>query len=340
MLGKVKNPTLDFWYHICLDIDAAKNKVAAAINGELVGDGIDLGEGLAEEMASQLKGSLVVGKWNYTFTGEEQQFVGSVANLAFFAGTQPPNLANLTDDLCNVEGDLLGWEDMKWKVEGVVADLDVTAEQICRQEKLYSLLIVEQMGQEEAVAACDKLGHGRMVEAATKEEIKEVANWVEGRKGGENCSFLWTPFSDKVTEGTFVNIENGKEKTNIAWKPKQPSGMSTENSLRIDMKWKLIEDVKESDGDCFVCELQRSFTARLRGGCGETELERLFYLENDNLGGIRYVGWMGSIISFNNERWEIRHYSSSTKIFGSINASSDSLLLGPHQWSFNSDTNQ
>ena len=339
LLGTVENPTLNFWYHICLDIDTAENTVAAAINGALVGDRIDLGEGMAEEMRSQMKGNLVVGKWNYTFTGEEEQFVGSVTNLALFSGTKHRDLAALTEDLCNIQGDFLSWDDMRWKIEGVVSELEVSAEQVCSQKMSYTLLIVEPMGQQEAVATCRKLSHGRMVEAATEEEIKEVVNWVEAKQ--RNCSFLWTPFSDQAAEGTFVNIESGEEQSKLAWKSKQPSGGSTENSLRIDMTSKLIEDVKESDGDCFVCKLQRSFTARLRGGCEETKLERLFYLENDEFGGIRYVGWMGSVITYSpTEVWEIRHYSSPSKIFGTVNASSESLSLGPHQWSFRLDTDQ
>ena len=112
--------------------------------------------------------------------------------------------------------------------------------------------------------------------------------------------------------------------------------------MRIDMKSKLIEDEKEADGDCFVCKLQRSFTARLRGGCEETKLERLFYLDNDKFGMLRYVGWMGSVITYYGptEVWEIRHYSSPSNIFGTINASSESLSLGAHQWSFTGDTDQ
>ena len=341
-LGRVENPTLDFWYHICLDIDTAQNTVAAAINGELVGDGIELGEGMAREMTSQLKGSLVVGKWNYTFTGEEQQFVGSVTNLAFFTGSKHRDLAALTEDLCNIQGDFLPWDDMGWKVDGVVAELEVSAEKVCRQKTSYSLLIVEPMGQQDAVATCSKLGHGRMVEAATEQEIREVVSWVEQRQGDKNCSFLWTPFSDQATEGTFVNIESGKEQSKLAWKSKQPSGGSTENSLRIDMESKLIEDVKEAEGDCFLCKLERSFTARLRGGCEETKLERLFYLENEKFGGIRYVGWMGSVITYGrkSEVWEIRHYSSPATIFATVNASSESLSLGQYQWSFTEDSDQ
>ena len=347
-LGRLENPTLDFWYHICLDIDTAGNKVAAAINGVLVGDGIDLKDGIdlgdlmAKEMTNHLSGNLVVGKWNYTFEGEEEQFVGSVTNLAIFSGTKPQDLAALTNDLCNVQGDFLSWDNLGWKVEGKVAEQELSNENVCRQKTSYSLLIAEPMGQLEAVATCAKLGHGRMVEAAREEEIRQVVSWVEGRQGDRNCSFLWTPFSDQATEGTFVNIETGKEQRNLAWKPRQPSGRSTENSLRIDMKSKLIEDEKEADGDCFVCKLQRSFTARLRGGCEETKLERLFYLENDKFGMLRYVGWMGSIITYHGptEVWEIRHFSSPSKIFGNINASSESLSLGLHQWSFTEDTDQ
>ena len=194
-MGKVEKPTLNFWYHICLEIDTVKNTVDAAINGVLVGDGIDLGEeGMAEEMSSQLKGNLVVGKWNYTFTGEEEQFVGSVTNLAIFSGTKHQDIAGLTEDLCSIQGDFLSWDDMAWKVEGVVSELEVSTEQICSQEMSYSLLIEEPMDQQEAMATCRKLGHGRMVEAANEEEIREVVTWVEKRQ--RNCSFLWTPFSD------------------------------------------------------------------------------------------------------------------------------------------------
>ena len=345
LLGRIENPALDFWYHICLDLDTSKDTVSAAVNGAVVGQDVDLGgEGMAAEMAKELKNKLVVGKWNYTFTGEEEQFVGMVTNLEFFTSTKDHDLATLTQDLCNAEGDFLSWEEMMWKVDGEVAEEEVSSETVCHQTTSYNLLLTEPMSQEDAVTTCNKLGHGKMMEAATREEIDKLVGWVETMQATKNCSYIWTPYSDKASEDTFVNLENGEEQKNIAWKPKQPNGASTENSLRIEIASKLIEDAEEDNhkGVCFVCTIQKGFTARLRGGCGERELERLFYLENDSLGGVRYIGWMGSIISYNlqSEVWQIRHYSSPKKIFGNITASPESLSLGSHEWNFTDETDQ
>ena len=337
-LGKIESPTLNFWYHICLDIDTTKNTVDAAINGEVVGQGIDMGEGMGKERPDLLKGNMVVGKWNYIFTGEDEQFSGSVTNIAFFASsTNQEDLATLSENLCQAPEPLLRWKDIKWQVEGEVIELETSIAEVCDQATSYSLLITEPIGQEAAVATCSKLGHGRMVKTTTKEEARTLVSWVDTK--GASCSSIWTPFSDHEVEGTFVSIENGEEPSDIAWRPGQPSGGSTENSLRIDTKSKQLEDAREVDGDCFVCKIKRSFTARLRGGCKETKLERLFYLENNEAVGIRYIGWRGSVITYRDRGvWEIRHYLNKTGIFGTISASSESLLLGRHQWNLVEDS--
>ena len=321
-MGRIESPTLNFWYHICLNIDIAKSTIDAAINGEVVGQGVDMGEGMGKERPKLLKGNMVVGKWNYIFTGEDEQFSGSVTNLAFFGSTtDQEDLATLTDDLCmcKAQEPFLSWRDIKWKVEGEVIELETSSGEVCNQVTSYSLLITEPIGQEAAVAICGKLGHGKMVEAATMEEASKLVSWVETKEA--SCSSIWTPFSDKAVEGTFVSIENGDEPSDIAWRPGQPSGGSTENSLRIDTKSKQLEDAREVDGDCFVCKIKRSFTARLRGGCKDTKLERLFYLENDEDGRIRFIGWRGSFITYRDRGvWEIWHYLNKTGIFGTINA--------------------
>ena len=99
-MGRIESPTLNFWYHICLDIDTTKNTINAAINGEVVGQGIDMGEEMGKERPELLKGNMVVGKWNYIFTGEDEQFRGSVTNIVFFGSTADQDLATLTEDLC------------------------------------------------------------------------------------------------------------------------------------------------------------------------------------------------------------------------------------------------
>ena len=45
LLGRIQNPALDFWYHICLDLDITEDTVSAAVNGVVVGQDVDLGGG-------------------------------------------------------------------------------------------------------------------------------------------------------------------------------------------------------------------------------------------------------------------------------------------------------
>ena len=62
----------------------------------------------------------------------------------------------------------------------------------------------------------------------------------EQRQGKKNkCSTLWTPLTDEVKEGVFVNLNTGRERTDLAWKTGQPNGGNTENSVRIDMETRL-----------------------------------------------------------------------------------------------------
>ena len=114
-----------------------------------------------EEMPSKMQGKLVVGKWNYTFTGKEEQFLWSVTNFQIFKGSASVDLAMLTKDLCKRRGDILAWETMRWKVEGdKMEEVEERAEEVCSQPTTYKLLLSQPKYQEEAISTCDKLGHG------------------------------------------------------------------------------------------------------------------------------------------------------------------------------------
>ena len=310
-----------------------------AINGRMVSSGVKLGKGVAEEMTRKVRGKIVVGKWNYTFTGKEEQFVWDVTNLQIFKGSDSLDISMLTTDLCKRQGDFLAWGKMKWKVEGDIDEMEERAENVCSQSTTYQLLLSETIDQQEAVATCDKLGHGVMVEAANKGEIKEVVGWVEERRWRAICPTLWTPFNDQIQEDTFESLVSGNIRDDLAWGAGQPNGDTTENSVRIMTATKLLEDVNSTKSDCFVCRLQKSFAAQLRGGCKAAKLERLFYLRNTGDGGLLYEGWWGSRITYNKDfrQWEARHRDSPLSILATINASAGSLLLGSHLWSFKND---
>ena len=313
-----------------MDIDTIDGSMNTAINGKVVSTGVKIGEGVAEEMAGDMQGRLAVGKWNYTFERKEEQFVWSVTNLQIFKGSNSLDLAMLTKDLCSIQGNFLAWETMKWKVEGDMDEVEESADNVCSQPVTYRLLLSQTKDQEEAVATCDKLGHGTMVEAASREEIKEVASWVKANQGEAQCQTVWTPFTDQSQEGVFKSLVTGNVRDDLAWGSGQPNGDTTQSSVRIMTESQFLEDIESYESDCFICHLRKSFAAQLRGGCKATKLERLFYLRNTEEGGLVYEGWWGSRITFNKDldQWEARHHTSPDSILATIKASAGSLLLG------------
>ena len=336
----MSRPTWNFWYHVCINIDTIKRSMDTAINGKVVSKGVKLGEGVAEEMPSTMQGKLVVGKWNYTFTGKEEQFLWSVTNFQIFKGSDSVDLAILTKDLCKRRGDILAWETMRWKVEGdKMEEVEERAEEVCSQPTTYKLLLSDAKEQQEAISTCDKLGHGSMVEAASNEEIKEVVRWVVASHWQAKCPTIWTPLTDQRQEGIFKSLVSGKVHDNLAWGPGQPNGDTTENSVRIVAETQLLEDIESTKSDCFVCRLHKSFAAQLRGGCKAAKLERLFFLRNTEDGELVYEGWWGSRIIYNkvSSQWEAFHHTSPLSTLATINASAGSFLLGRHLWSFEKD---
>ena len=155
LLGTVRGPTLDFWYHICMDIDTAKGEMSTAINGEVVSRGVEVGAGVREERAGQLQGRLVLGKWNYTFEGKEEQFRWTVTNLNIFRGRDSRDLAELTRNLCSSQGDYLAWSTLSWELTGPHTKLMEEAEEdVCGQDTTYRLALGHVTSQGEAVATC------------------------------------------------------------------------------------------------------------------------------------------------------------------------------------------
>ena len=157
LLATLRGPTLDFWYHICIDIDTVEEMITTAINGEVVSQGVAVGTNVREEMAGQLLGRLVIGKWNYTFTGKEEQFTWVVTNLNIFKGSNSLDLVQLTQDLCSIQGNHLDWSTSSWQLTGPHAHMvDETIEAVCLQSTTYRMALHVVTSQEEAVATCNR----------------------------------------------------------------------------------------------------------------------------------------------------------------------------------------
>ena len=105
-LGKLQNPRLDYWYHVCLRLDLTEGEVEVAVNGKSLQSALDRN---VTNIPSKLEMKIGVGYDN-------QQFQGSVANVKVLKGG---NVKNISMTPCKFrQNTILSWNPKNWKVIG------------------------------------------------------------------------------------------------------------------------------------------------------------------------------------------------------------------------------
>ena len=94
-LGKLQNPRLEFWYHICLRLDLTKSEIEVAVNGDLLGSVRD--ENLTN-IPNKLNMRIGVGYDNQQHQGSAQ-FQGSVGNVRMF---KDGNITDISTTPCKL----------------------------------------------------------------------------------------------------------------------------------------------------------------------------------------------------------------------------------------------
>ena len=142
-VGKVQNPRLDFWYHICLSLDLTKGEMEVAVNGDSLGRVLDEA---VTNIPSKLK--MKIGK-NY----DNQQFQGSVANIRVF---KEGNVTDVSAVPCKLrQSTILLWNPNDWKVFGSDWSLAEEFEDIfCAPSDQYNLAIPSRMTIQESMDIC------------------------------------------------------------------------------------------------------------------------------------------------------------------------------------------
>ena len=264
-LGILENPRLNYWYHVCLQVDTPRNEITGVVNGKFVGSAI--GENISNTPTSL---QMAIGKWE-NFNSNEVQFEGSVTNIQLFSPKH--NITALSSEPCALEGDLLAWRAGDWRVEGerwlLVEEIK---ESMCDQGTKYTVAIPVDMEIHMAMGICrKKLSNSYIPHQNTLEEAQKYGAWYFNITGG-TCKSVWTPFSDEQIEGKFVNMNDGLE-TNLFWGKTQPNGGRAENYVKMSPPRHLYTDVQEkSPSVCSSCVLDRSLLLRLDGLCEDSHI--------------------------------------------------------------------
>ena len=257
-IGKLPNPRLDYWYHICMRMDLNGNKIEVAVNGRLLGKAIiDV-----TNMPNKLNMKLGVGyEWN-------QQFHGSVANTQMFSDG---NLTALSSSPCESwPNTLLPWDPKRWSVSGpdwvLTEDFD---DIFCNLSDSYDLAIPSRLSMQESLDICKhKMNNSIIPFDFEKDRILflKYIKWHVNITGGA-CHFIWTPFSDEHSEGLFVNVNNNKTAELQFWSKTEPNGGRDENLVVIYISREALVDVPDKTLGCSSCRISSSLLLKLDGLC-------------------------------------------------------------------------
>ena len=256
-VGKLQNPRLDYWYHICLSLDSTKGKMEIAVNGDSLGNILDKN---VTNIPSKLK--MQIGN-----SYDNQQFQGSVANIRIF---KEGNTTDVSAVPCKLrQSTILPWNPNNWTVVGSDWSLVEEFEDIfCAPSDHYNLAIPLRITINESMDICKhKLNNSIIPFQEDPDLFHKYIAWHKNTTEGI-CSNIWTPFSDQQTEGLFLNMNNNAADAELqVWNKGEPNGGRDENFVVIDVQRAALNDVAGNKLSCSSCLLSSSLLLQLDGLC-------------------------------------------------------------------------
>ena len=114
----------------------------------------------------------------------------------------------LCDNDLALEGSILSWEEMEWRLSGVsVVSVKVEREEVCSQSGDHLILLPALLSYQEARSACAKLGEAAVGGPRDPANLSNLTSWYGGSL--LSCSSVWTPYTDQHQEGVFINDNTG-----------------------------------------------------------------------------------------------------------------------------------
>ena len=163
---------------------------------------------------------------------------------------------------------ILSWNPDDWKVVGSELSLAKEFEDIfCNATDNYNLVIPAAITFKEGMDICKhKLNNSNIPFQADSEQLSRYLAWHKNITS-DVCSYIWTPFSDEQSEGTFLNMNSLTEVQPQLWVKDEPNGGMDENFVAIDVAQGALIDAPPSFLSCSSCLITTSLLLQLDGRC-------------------------------------------------------------------------
>ena len=278
-LGGIPKFKVKVWYHICSSVDTVNGTFSTAVNGDLIGKGLEGVTELKKNKPRDMQSKLVIGAWINTWSNQGHQFHqfhGAVSNLRLFSPAYRNDLEKLSWSPCSSDhGDYLTWGEMIWGLTGNGAREGESRWSVCHEHETEdtALALPIPITHTRALDVCNMLGRAVLPTVSNQSQLRGYMDWYN-RTTSASCSHIWTPYSDVKEEGEFVNLEDNSPATYLPWLKGQPNGHRLQNSVAIVPKMRLTPyvDSNYQTKSCSWCTVKLSLVLHLRGACQESYL--------------------------------------------------------------------
>ena len=106
----------------------------------------------------------------------------------------------------------MSWDQLIWKAYEIAKEIQVPQEDICKDSEKILIAVPAQVNNDQAKLVCQNFGNGRIHVPNTKEDFLSFRFWyleTFGPTAETYCNKLWTPFTDQLVEGNFINCYDG-----------------------------------------------------------------------------------------------------------------------------------
>ena len=215
-----------------------------------------------------------------------KQFQGSVANVQMF---KEGNVTAMSRSPCQSwPSTLLAWNPNNWRVNGsdwvFIEEFD---DIFCKINDNYNLAIPTWSTIRESLDICKhKLKNSTIPIEEDRDLFLKYIEWHVNTTGG-TCVDIWTPFSDKESEGVFINMNNNNKTTDIDfWSEIEPNWGRDENFVVIRVARKALVDVPEKTLGCSSCSISSSMLLKLDGLCKNSMIGKILHLQTMSISSI------------------------------------------------------
>ena len=185
---------------------------------------------------------------------------------------------NAVNSSCLSPGDVIEWNPYHWNAsekKTLYSTIKVlNDDEFCNNRSRQVVLHDELFTYADAIAVCKRLGNGRLPEPG------ELT-------GDLSKKHVWIPYTDILTENSFVNSYNGSETSRLNWESGEPDGGRLENCVACKGGKQCWDD---SCGSRYptACILPNNQYAKFRGPASERFNQRYYFWSHDI-----YSMWIG-----------------------------------------------